>query len=130
MSKRLLCCLGHETSKTNTSKNRTSKWTCKSKKGITYNCKRFFCYQCLLSILQKTSSLPKPYFYIQLEDALQHKRSNVEQCHACWFLTEKDFVLETNSPPKKHPSFSGYLYIPEYAIVIDSPIVNNLGKIT
>lgn len=95
MSKQLLCCHGHETSKTNTSKNRTSTWPCKSKKGITCNCKCFFCYQCLLSILQKTSSPPKPYFDILLEDALQHKRSTVEQCHACWFLKKMDFVLET-----------------------------------
>ena len=36
--------------------------------------------------------------------------------------------MEDECPQKKNPSFSGYLYIPEFAIIVDSSIVNDQGR--
>jgi len=133
MPKKSYCCFGHQKSKTNTPKNRAKNWSCLSQVGISCDrCWCFFCYSCLNKILQKTSKLSKPPIYVELEDALQHKKKTVSMCHSCWFLektincVDENQNLHTNT--KSHHPLCGSFYLPEFGLLIDSPIVNESGK--
>uniref|UniRef100_A0A7S4AWD7 Uncharacterized protein n=1 Tax=Pseudo-nitzschia australis TaxID=44445 RepID=A0A7S4AWD7_9STRA len=141
MPNKSYCCFGHQKSKTNTPKNRANNWSCLSQVGILCDrCRCFFCYSCLNKILQKTSKLSKPPIYVELEDALHHKKKTISMCHSCWFLEKTikcdDETQNLHTNTKLHhplcgcfylPEF-GCFYLPEFGLLIDSPIVNESGK--
>eukprot|EP00532_Pseudo-nitzschia_australis_P019192 CAMPEP_0168309238 /NCGR_PEP_ID=MMETSP0142_2-20121227/66171_1 /TAXON_ID=44445 /ORGANISM="Pseudo-nitzschia australis, Strain 10249 10 AB" /LENGTH=600 /DNA_ID=CAMNT_0008261949 /DNA_START=60 /DNA_END=1860 /DNA_ORIENTATION=- len=133
MPNKSYCCFGHQKSKTNTPKNRANNWSCLSQVGILCDrCRCFFCYSCLNKILQKTSQLSKPPIYVELEDALHHKKKTVSMCHSCWFLEKTikcdDETQNLHTNTKLHHPLCGCFYLPEFGLLIDSPIVNESGK--
>ena len=137
--KRLLCCLGRKQSQKNTRQNGASDWECSCLFGVICECHRFTCFDCLEKILDVTSFMPKQPYHSGLEKAIEiykrepqhHTNIKVTVCHSCWIDKAVGKVgdkMGEIDQVKDHPMYAGFLYMYEFGILIDPPIVNEPGK--
>ena len=137
------CCFGGTESKAVTQINKTACWTCKPNAHEMIkctNCHLSFCIDCAEKLLTaaniKYDTIHPVYLkriYNAVEEARMYsKEMTVELCHKCCrdfqHVPSRQEVEQQQQAGNVGLHFDGFLVLPEFGLMIDTPIINERIK--